>query len=196
MKKAIVLAGFRFDVNDVFPEVEPRTIARNLSVPFLVAIMEEYFRATFVALATYNENRNKVFSGIRLTAAELVPFNSTVSMVEAIAQRLSFQDLKKVHSHFRALDDKVDILGWLRKPYRRRKETPFDALTRLIEHRHALVHRAEVESRYGKEEAWRDIDIMLRGVHRIYLNLSKQYSWSIDPRLESMTMGKSKLPIQ
>ena len=162
----------------VFPVVN----ASNMIVPFFVAITEEYFRSTYVALLRYSPKRDDVLRNIRLTAAEAAQIRDDGELLEEVVARtkMSFQNLERVQSQFKALNSRYDVAGWLRQPYRSRQETPYDTLSRLVSHRHALVHRAVILSAYDNVDADRDLKSIRAGVNRIYTNLVGLHGWSAE----------------
>ena len=66
----------------------------------------------------------------------------------------------KINGHFKQLDKKSDILSELRKPYKRRKETLYDGIERIIQHRHLLIHNSFILPIYQEERVKKDIEII------------------------------------
>jgi len=159
--------------------VYPPVNAANMVVPFLVAIVEEYLRSTFVALLRYSPARENLLKTVKITAAEAVRIRDTNALIEEeAARKLSFQDLVQVQHHFKALNAKYDIGGWLRHPYRRRKESLYATIERMIQQRHSLVHRARLYGNYGHVEAEKDLRIVGVAVTRIYQKLASLHGWA------------------
>jgi len=157
----------------------PPVNAANMVVPFFVAIVEEYLRSTFVALLRYSRAREAILKNVKMTFAEAVHIRDTNALIEEeAARKISFQDLAQVQRHFKALNDKYDIGGWLRFPYRGRKESLHATLERLIQQRHSFVHRARLSGNYGHIEAERDLNSIRVAVTRIYEKLISLNGWA------------------
>ena len=110
-----------------FPEMDtsnPIIVSNNLVVPFLVSIIEEYFRSSYIALLKYSEKKNIILKNSRISSDDLSLISEQIlSIEEAVSRSKSFQNINKIATNFRDLDRKVDIKGVLLEPYRRRKET-------------------------------------------------------------------------
>ena len=158
----------------------PKIMASNLAIVSLVSLVEDYFRACYVALLRYSPRRAEVLKGTRVTGQDLVSVADGASTVEeAISKWMSFQDISKICQSFKELDPtKMDFAGVLRRPYRRRRESLFDCVGRIIRQRHDLIHRAVVDPGYTPVEAMRDADSVYVSVRRIYQSLIATYGWN------------------
>ncbi|MBE6945912.1 MAG: hypothetical protein E7459_07485 [Ruminococcaceae bacterium] len=103
-----------------------------------------------------------------------------ISVEEAVALSMSFQNIVKIDSYFKALDNSISIYGALSKPYRRRKETLFDTVNRVLEHRHGMVHRMGVDISYSKEDVLRDIESVKVALNRTYEHICDVYGWGTE----------------
>lgn len=189
VRARVFLSNQSFDKKDWYPisqldfidSVNPKILSTNLVVPFLVSIIEDYFRSTYVALLRYSEKKASIFQNARLGATELLTISKGQSSVEeAVARWRSFQDMKKVCDAFKELDKKINLHGVLSRPYRRRKETPLVALERLIEQRHELIHQAEINSQYYPERVNKDVNTVDEAIKRVYRHLVKVHGWTED----------------
>jgi hypothetical protein len=163
-------------------EYEPRIIANNTLVPFLVAAVEDYLKSTFVALLKYSSNRELFFkNNVRLQGDRLSIIAAGNSSVEdQAAEMVSFQRISAVCRHFNGLDAKLDLARILRKPYRRRKETLFDAMESLTLKRNDFIHRATMDLSLNDgriDDIILDLDV---AVTRIYKLITAHYGWSFD----------------
>jgi hypothetical protein len=76
------------------PDQDPRLLSCHLLLPYLVAVLEEYLRGTFVALLRYSSAKEKLLKGARLSAKQLREISEgTTSVEDAFAQTLSFQNV-------------------------------------------------------------------------------------------------------
>lgn len=103
--------------------MNPLTLSNNFLLPFLVSILKDYFKSTFVALLRYSQRKSSFFKNARLTSSQLISISDgTLLVEEAVAEYLPFQSIKKICQHFKVLDPKLDLSGTLIKPYNRRKK--------------------------------------------------------------------------
>ena len=89
------------------------------------------------------------------------------------------QNIRKIDSYFRDINSKIDIKGVLSKPYHRRKETLFQTVERVLEQRHSLVHRLNVDISYKKENVISDIKSIQVALDRVYEHLCSIYNWTM-----------------
>lgn len=134
-------------------EINPRLLSNNLLVPFIVAVWEEYFRATFTAVLRYANKRDSVLKKARLSHAQLELITTEKQQVErTIAECFSFQRPSHIGDNFKLIDSKLDIAGAMRKPYRQRKKSLYDSIEELVELRNRFVHEGDMElSLYDKQ---------------------------------------------
>ncbi len=164
---------------DFIDSHNPRIISANVLVPFIVSAVEDYFRSSYIALLRYSENREKILQNARLQGPELVLIDQReLTVPEAVAKWMSFQDLKRVALAYKELNSKLDIHGILKRPYGRRRESFWDLLDRLIFQRHALIHRAQLNLEYRPEKLKKDIDLVYKAMWRVYQTIIQVYGWS------------------
>jgi hypothetical protein len=117
----------------------------------------------------------------RISAEQLSAISrGDISLEQAFAQSLSFQDLDVVSKSFAELDRRIDIFGWLSKPHRRRKVTLFMSLKEMVSLRHNLIHKADIYSTTSDAMITRFSQDMEISVTRIYKNITNQYRWSYE----------------
>ncbi len=163
---------------DFVDSLNPRIVSTNVLVPFVVAAIEDYFRSLYIALLKYSDKRDKIFQRAKLSGSELPAIAyGELSVAEAVAKWMTFQDLSKVNQAMKEIDDRYDIHGMLKKPHGRAKESHWNLLERLIEQRHALIHHAELDSEYLPIRFKRDLKRVETAVWRIYQELIRLNSW-------------------
>lgn len=163
---------------DFMDEHNPRIVTANIVVPFLVSAIEDYFRSLYIALLKYSSNRERVIQNARLQGADLAAVDrGDLTVPEAVAKWMSFQDMQKISSAYRELDSKYDIHGVLRRPYGKHKLSFWDMLNGLIAHRHDLIHRAELSTEYTPVKLQRDLELTWKALWRVYQELVKVHSW-------------------
>lgn len=170
--------GYKIQGIDFMDAHNPRIITANIVVPFLVSSIEDYFRTLYIALLRYSDNREKVIQNARLQGAELAAIDrGEITVTEAVAKWMSFQDMQKVSGAYKELNAKYDLYGFLRKPYGRYKQSFWDHLNRLIAQRHDLIHRAEIATEYTPSHLKRDLDLTWKALWRVYQELVKVHGW-------------------
>lgn len=134
-------------------EINPRITSNNLLVPFIIAVWEEYYRSTFVAIFKYTDRREQVLKKARLSHYQLEQIASNKKPLEqALSECFSFQRPSMIGENFRLLDSKLDLAAAMRKPFKRRRVTLFDQIEALVDGRNAFVHTGEMDlSLYGRE---------------------------------------------
>ncbi len=161
-----------------FDSLNPLVITANITVPFLVSIIEDYFRSTYVALLKYSDNRESIVRDSRILGEELnLISKGEITIEEAVARTRSFQNMKRILQSFRELDNKIDAGSVLRKPYPHRNKPIYDIFEDIISHRHMIIHRSEIITNYTPKILLRDIKTIHEGIQRFYLSLVELYGW-------------------
>jgi len=156
----------------------PLILSNNLVVPFLVAALEDFFRSSFVALLQYSGARSTMFSRVRLTPDDLLDISSDARTVEAaFARHLSFQNLSRICGHFKELDKGLDLRKILNKRVKKSRQSMFDSLKSLIEHRHELIHRSRLDPDYFNKNVQRDMLCVQETVSSIYEFFLDYFKW-------------------
>jgi hypothetical protein len=165
----------------VINKFNPWQISNNLLLPFLVAIVEDYWKSTYVALLRYSKKKEAILRTGRLTPEQLAAVSEQRTTIEqAFAETLSFQRISTTCKHFAALDSKLDFAGTLRKPYRRRKVSLYDSLEEMTKLRHEIIHRAELSPRVTDDYLVTLVNDLEVAIVRCYRQLTKIYGWAYD----------------
>lgn len=156
----------------------PNAFNANVYLAYLCALMEDYFRETYIALLKYSDRKEKVLN-TKLSSFNLTEISrNECSVEEAFARTLSFQNIHKIAKHFTDLDPKLDLSAPLKKPYHNRKKTLFSSMDDTFERRHNMVHRKEVDPYYNCEMLKKDIADAKVSIERVYLYICQHYGWS------------------
>jgi hypothetical protein len=162
-------------------QLNPEVFISNVLIAYLVSAMEDYFKSTYIALLTYADRKPTILKGIRLSGEQLTQISMGVLTVEqAAAEVLPFPRLTAIGRHFAEIDQKLDILAPLGRPYRRRKTTLLYRLEDLVSRRHALIHRMDIDTdltRKGLEAFIHDLTV---GISRIYKEITQHYGWPFE----------------
>jgi hypothetical protein len=162
-------------------QMNPRLLSNNLLLPYLVAVLEDYFKSTFVALLQYSDRKESFLRGGRLSSEHLLRISSGESSVEAaVAEVLPFQRISAICQHFKSLDPNLDLAGTLRKPYRRRKKSLFETLEELVLRRHAFIHQGRLDTSFDDADVKRTLDDLEESLVRCYRRITDYYGWEFD----------------
>lgn len=164
-------SGFYF-----MDEINPRLLSNNFLLPYMVAVWEEYFRATFAACLKYSPQRETALKQARLSHGNLEKVIISSQPIErAIAESFSFQRPSAISENFRMVDRKLDIGGVMRKPYRRRKKSLFDFIEQLVEDRNEFVHTGGMNLKFFDAQLNAALSDMQVAVNRAYECIAAHY---------------------
>ena len=162
-------------------ELDPNCLSNNMLVPFIVASLEDYFKSTFVALLRYSPRKAAFFKNIRLQGDQLAAISDGRLSLEAqVAEILPFQNISAICRHFDVLDPKLDLVGALRKPYRRRRLSLFDLIESTVATRHIFIHGATMDTSLTDlkiQSLVYDLDVAMT---RVYKRITQHYGWPFD----------------
>jgi hypothetical protein len=128
-----------------FDDMNPRLLSNNLLIPFIIAVWEEYYRATFTAVLSCVDKRDMVLKKARLSHAQLEQIAAEKKIERAIAECFSFQRPSRIGEKFKLIDSKLDLASAMQKPYHRRKLSLYNSIELLVEGRNAFVHAGEMD---------------------------------------------------
>lgn len=157
-------------------------ISNNLLLPFLVAIMEDYWKSSYVALLKYSPHKGSILKTKPILNDKLkLVSEGSLSIEQAFAEGLSFQTIATVCKNFNALDPKIDFASLLKKPYHRRKKSLFNSIEEVVNLRHNLIHRGYIDiglSNQAVDVIFHDVEV---SIVKCYKYLTKLYNWDYFP---------------
>lgn len=156
-------------------EINPRLLSNNMVIPYVIAVWEEYFRATFAVCLRYSTQREAALKRAKLSHSDLEQLVAGKTQVDrAVAETFSFQRPTAISDAFRLIDPKLDVGGALRKPHRGRKQSLFDSLEALIEDRNRLVHTGEINVGLFNKQLRAVVSDLTEAVNRAYDIIAKR----------------------
>jgi hypothetical protein len=162
-------------------QMNPLLLSNNLLLPYLVSVLEDYFKSTFVALLRYSDRKELFLRGAWISSEHLLKISSGESSIEVvIAETLPFQRLSAICQHFKSLEPNLDLAGTLRKPYRRRKKSLFETLEEMVLRRHAFIYQGKFDTSFDNTEIERTLDNLEESVVRCYRRITDYYRWEFD----------------
>jgi hypothetical protein len=160
-------------------EYHPTAVATNLLLPFVASIVEQYFKATYVALFKENANKATVVRTINFRAEDLEGVVvGDIAIEQAIVRRLAFQDLSKLARAFAALDRRLDLMAPLKRPFHGRKRSLLESLNAITARRNALIHANVIDPTYIPQSANKDVADIEVALKRVYGYICNTYGWN------------------
>lgn len=155
----------------------PQIFNANVYSAFLCSLIEEYFRSTYIALLRYSNKKEKILN-VKFSSYDMCDISEGKKSVEEVfASTLSFQNIHKIVSNFKGLDNKLDIGSPLKKPYNRRKLSLYNQIDNILERRHGMIHRMEFDYKYSSDQIFKDIKDVKVAMVRVYSYICKKYGW-------------------
>jgi len=144
-------------IEDFLRRVDPVRVLYNALVPFAVAAIEHFFSQTFKILLRYDAKAQKRLAqqSRKIDIQDVLAVSRRETSVEDIvAAWYSFQNVRSIHNAFHDWFD-IDLWKLLRRRKRigRRLMILERRFNDLIQFRHGIVHRFELDSGLGREEA-------------------------------------------
>lgn len=163
---------------DFMDQMNPRLLSNNLLVPYMIAVWEEFFRATFAACLRYPKQREAALKRAKLSHSDLEKLAiGSVQVERSVAEVFSFQRPTSIAETFKLLDPKLDLAAPLRRPYRRRKVSLYDSLETLVENRNRLVHAGHLNLGLFDKELQTTMTDLTEAVNRAYNYIAKHYGF-------------------
>lgn len=163
---------------DFVDDLNPRLLSNNLLVPYMIAVWEEFFRATFAACLRYSKQREAALKRAKLSHAALEKLVlGSVQVERSVADFFSFQRPSAIAETFKLLDPKLDLAAPLRKPYRRRRIPLYDSIEALVEQRNALVHAGDISLDFFDKQLETTMSDLTEAINRIYNYIAKHYEF-------------------
>ncbi len=160
-------------------EMNPLLLSNNLLIPYVIAVWEEYFRATFAAVLKYSNQREGALKKARLSHAQLEQIAINEQPVErTVAECFSFQRPSAIAENVKLLNSKLDIGGAMRKPYKRRKVSLYDSIEALVEGRNEFVHAGHLNMELYDKKLVTTLEDIVEGVDRAYATIGRYYQFS------------------
>lgn len=172
--------GMKYIRKEYYQET-PLTFKSNLALTYVASVIENFYRDIYVALLKYSPKKEQLFKDNKFFPDDLVDVsNGIITVEQAYAYGKPFQNIKKICANLFTLNNSINLDRELKKPYRNRKETLYDVINRVLEHRHGLVHRLIYNSQYTKRQALCDAKLIEEAMKRSYQYICGIYNWTPD----------------
>lgn len=166
-------SGFEF-----MDQLNPRILSNNLLVPYMIAVWEEFFRATFTACLRYSNQREAALKRAKLSHSDLEQLViGSVQIERSLAEVFSFQRPSVISNTFKLIEPKLDIAGAMRKPYRGRKASLYESIEALVERRNSIVHTGELDLSLFDKQLKTAMADLTEAANRAYNYIAKHYGF-------------------
>lgn len=164
--------------------LDPIRIIYNGLVPFAVAMFEYFFSQVFRILITYDNYAvsKKVGHSSRVDFATLLQVSSGKQSVEDVITRAyTFQNLDQLNKAYRDWLD-IDVRRLLYKRKRIGRSVAFleNRLNEIIEYRHGIVHRFELDRSLDRRGYIAILDAVEASINEFVAYLERRYSFKVD----------------
>lgn len=161
-------------------EYNPIILFDNIVIPFIIGCWDSYFRNSYISILKYSETPKEIgIKNINFSPEEYLDVIRQNEKIEnIIANKLTFQRPSKIDEIFRRLNPKIDIAGWLRKPYHKRKTTLFDSITEIVEIRNSISHEGIIDTSIMDNQIKKNIKDLDAAVDRVYHGFAQVYKFT------------------
>lgn len=162
-------------------EYNPIILFDNIVIPYIIGCWDSYFRNSYISILKYSNTDEKeiVIKNANLSSEDyLSVIRQTEKLENIIADKLTFQRPSKIDEIFHRLNSKIDVAGWLRKPYHNRKTTLFDSITEIVEIRNSISHEGIIDTSIMDNQIKKTINDLDAAVHRVYHGLAEVYKFT------------------
>lgn len=134
---------------------DPSRIIYNALIPFLVSILEHFFRETFEILIKYDSKSRKIIESQnkKVTFQEAIAIEQgDLPLERVVSNWYSFQNVDSIQRAYKEILD-IDVWKILRRRKKVRDKLPnlMEALQNLIGARHGVVHHFSIDYELNKE---------------------------------------------
>ncbi len=154
----------------------PESVHTTIGEPFLVSILEDYLRSTYIGLLTYSDKKKDIFKSARISNELLYDVTIKETTIEkVIAHSKSFQNITQINLNFKEIDSKINFIDLLNRSDPKKRY--LEQLTELIEIRHKIIHEAIKLENYSIDHFRHHIDLITEIIKIFHLHLHKLYGW-------------------
>lgn len=159
----------------------PKTLSNSLILTYLVSILEDYWKSTYIALLKYSTKKKSILKQQRITADRLyLVSNNELSIEEAFAESLNFSRISIVQDLFKKLDTNLKFFDALRKPISKSKKSIYDSLEEMVNIRNEIIHKASTPIILDNDYIIELINNLQDCIEIFYEQLTDLYNWELD----------------
>lgn len=183
LPKKVTTAKMR-DFYEFVQSLDPARVIYNGLVPFAVSMFEYFFSRVFRVLIAYDPRalEKRASHRRRIDFSKLLQVSDGEQTVEdVIAEDYSFQNLNQLNKAYREWLD-IDVRNLLYKKRRIGNKVSYlaDRIAEIIEYRHGVVHRFDLDRSLTKEGYLAILDAVAASIDEVVGFLEKKYGFEID----------------
>jgi hypothetical protein len=176
-----ILKNSESKYDSIYVDSSPLISSTNIGLPFLITIMEDYLRNTYIALLTFSSFKKEIFKNSKIDNSELFEaLQSNSGVEEVFARSKSFQSINRIDESFKELIKKLSFSDTLKKYYPKRNY--LDKLNQIIEKRHKIIHRFQLNYKYSIGDFERDLILIEKIVKVFYNRIITLQNWHHLPK--------------
>ncbi|MBW7676170.1 hypothetical protein [Chryseobacterium chendengshani] len=166
-----------YPIHDITRYYNPLISSLNIGLPFLISILEQYLRDTYISLLKYSSKKKEIFKKSNIQTEELFDVTENkISIEEVIARFKSFQNLDLITKNFKEIDIQINFTDTLKRKNPKLKY--YEKLESIITKRHFLIHRFEMDYYYTTEQFKKDLKLIEKIVTIFYDRIIEVKSWN------------------
>ena len=166
-----------YPIDDISRYYNPLISSTNIGLPFLISVMEEFLNGCYISLLKYSDLKKTILKKSNIQNELLIEVAEKESSVEEVVCRFkSFQNIDSINKNFRELNSKLNFTDSLKRFHSRRKY--HEKLSNIIEKRHLLIHRFQIDHDYTVTDLEKDINTIEKIVQIFYDRIIEIYGWN------------------
>lgn len=167
----------KFPIHEITKAYNPVISSINISLPFLISILEEYLRCCYISLLKHSSNKKDIFKKANIQTEELIEVAENKSSIEEVISRFkSFQNSELINKNFKEIRSDLSFIDTLKRFHPRRKY--YEKLNKIIEKRHNLIHRFKMDYDYTMKEFELDLNLIEKVVQLFHDRIIELYKWN------------------
>lgn len=161
-------------------KMEPSLGMYNAMFPYLVALLEYFFKQVFLILIRYSEHAKQKIEDDKMNVSlrEVIQVNNGERWVEdLIADAFTFQNLKQTNKAYQQFL-KIDVARIL-SSVKIKKKTLYKSLEELIEMRHGIIHHLSFYSNLNQKAFLEYLNLVSLTTSTFFGYLEKENDWNL-----------------
>ena len=164
-------------IHEIPKLINPIISSTNIGLPFLISVMEEYLRNCYISLLRYSPEKRNILKKSNIQTEELYEVAENHSSIEEIIARFkSFQNIDLINRNFIEIRKELVFIDSLKRYHPRRKY--HEVLKNIIEKRHKMIHRFQMDYNYGISEFEKDIRTIEKVIQIFHDRIIDLYNWN------------------
>ena len=166
----------QYPIDDITKQYNPLISSTNIGLPFLISILEEYLRDSYISLLKYSSNKKEILKKSNIQTEELIEVAENRLSIENVISRFkSFQNIELINRNFKEIRNDLSFIDTLKRFNPRLKYD--QKLIAIITKRHNLIHRFQMDYDYSIKEFEKDLKLIEKVVQIFYDKIISIHNW-------------------